>query len=210
MTTFDDSRSVSPATVGRVFLVRHGRTAMNADGRLRGRLDPLLDEVGEREVAALAAELGRHRIVRIFTSPLTRAVQTAEAIGAVARRPVTTVDSLLDRDYGDWAGELETTVIGRFGSLDDVPGVEPAAAVKARARAVLDNQRDTLADGDVVLVSHDAVNKALLTDLDPQVAASLTQPTACWNEICLLDGRWVVTETDRTVAVEPVFGMPRR
>jgi broad specificity phosphatase PhoE len=69
---------------GRVLVIRHGRTALNADGRLRGHLDPPLDEVGRREAAAVAAVLSEFRIVRILSSPLLRALQTAGAIAEVA------------------------------------------------------------------------------------------------------------------------------
>ena len=68
----------------RVLLVRHGRTALNAENRLRGRLDPDLDEVGRAEVQAIAAELAAMKPTRVVSSPLRRAVQTAEAIARQA------------------------------------------------------------------------------------------------------------------------------
>lgn len=197
MTTVDSRQDPGDLAIGRVFLVRHGRTKLNADGRLRGRLDPPLDEVGEQEVRALARVLAEHRIVRIVASPLTRAMQTADAIGEATWQPVTALSSLLDRDYGEWAGALEAEVVGRFGSVDAAPGVEPLSSVSARARAVLEDQRELLPHGDVALVSHDAVLKALLVDLDPTLAGRLRQPTACWNEIRLVDGRWVVAAVDQ-------------
>jgi broad specificity phosphatase PhoE len=110
--------------IGRVFLVRHGRTSLNAAGRLRSRLDPPLDEVGLGEAAAVAAERWQWRIVKILSSPLLRALQTAGAIAEAVGVPVTAVDDLIDRDYGRWAGELEDAVVARFGSLDAAPGVE--------------------------------------------------------------------------------------
>ena len=58
----------------RCYLVRHGRTALDADGRLRGHLDPPLDEVGRAEVEDLAIVLASLRPSRIVTSPLLRAV----------------------------------------------------------------------------------------------------------------------------------------
>jgi broad specificity phosphatase PhoE len=75
--------------VNRVYLARHGRPALNADGRLRGLSDPPLDEVGVEEVARLAAALAPRRPVAVVSSPLRRAVATAQAIGAAAGAPVT-------------------------------------------------------------------------------------------------------------------------
>jgi len=197
---------MSTNLTGRVFLVRHGRTPLNADGRLRGRLDPPLDEVGEREVAELARELASHRIVRVLASPLTRAMQTAQAIGEATWLPVTALSGLLDRDYGEWAGALESEVVERFGSVDAAPGVEPIEAVLERAREVLEHQRSVLVHGDVVLVSHDAVLKALLHALDPDLDADLRQRTACWNELWPSDGGWQVIAVDQLPSGEPVEG----
>lgn len=191
---------------GRVLVVRHGRTALNADGRLRGHLDPPLDEVGLREAAAVAAEFSESRIVKILSSPLLRAVQTAGAIAEVAGVAVTAAHDLIDRDYGRWSGELEAAVVGRFGSLDAAPGVEPRAAVAERSRAVLDDQLSVLVHGDVVLVSHDAVIKALLGQLDSALSASLSQGTGCWNEIRRSHELWTVTLVNQ----QPATIVPRQ
>ena len=73
--------------------------------------------------------------------------------------------------------------MARFGSLDAAPGVEPRAAVAERSLALLEAQLPILRRGDVVLVSHDAVSRALLAHLDPALGSTLTQHTGCWNEI---------------------------
>ncbi|HZE17171.1 MAG TPA: histidine phosphatase family protein [Mycobacterium sp.] len=58
------------AVVTRVYLARHGRTALNAEGRLRGLSDPPLDEVGIAEVAGLADVLAaKHPMVVVCTPP---------------------------------------------------------------------------------------------------------------------------------------------
>jgi broad specificity phosphatase PhoE len=182
---------------GRVFLVRHGRTALNAAGRLRSHLDPRLDEVGQGEAAAVAAALWEWRIVKILSSPLLRALQTAGAIAEAVEVPVTAVDDLIDRDYGRWSGELEAAVVARFGSLDAAPGVESQRAVAERSFALLEAQLPVLEHGDVVLVSHEAVNKALLTHLDPALDSTLRQRTGCWNEIRRSHHRWTVSLVDQ-------------
>lgn len=150
-----------------------------------------------REAAAVAAELWEWRIVKILSSPLLRAVQTAAAIAEAAQVPVTPVDDLIDRDYATWAGEAEATLVARFGSVDAAPGVEPLHTVTRRSVALLQAQLPVLDRGDVVLVSHDAVNKALLTSLDPRRGPSLVQRTGCWNEIRRSDNHWVVTLVDQ-------------
>jgi probable phosphoglycerate mutase len=71
----------------RVFLARHGRTALNAEGRLRGLSDPPLDEVGVAEVARLAEALAPKHPTAVICSPLQRAVATAQqSVRPAARR----------------------------------------------------------------------------------------------------------------------------
>src|SRR4051812_15254987 len=76
-------------------LVRHGRTDANAAGLLLGRADPELDGVGKDQGAALARALGR--IPRVISSPLRRAVQTAELLSD----DIAIDDRWIELDYGD-------------------------------------------------------------------------------------------------------------
>ena len=190
----------------RVLLVRHGRTALNAENRLRGRLDPDLDDVGRAEVQALAEELAALNPARVVSSPLRRAMQTAEAIARLAGVSVAVEHGLIDRDYGQWAGHPRDELIRTWGSVDRAPGVEPAERVLYRASVVLVQQFDFLGPRPVVLVSHDAVNRALLAHLDPTLgpASSIDQRTACWNELVHVMGDWRVTRVDQKPRATPV------
>lgn len=180
----------------RVYLARHGRTALNAEGRLRGLSDPPLDEVGAAEVARLAAVLAVRHPTVVVSSPLQRAVATAQAIGTAAGVPLRVDIRLNDRDYGPQTGLRRADVEQRYGSVDAAPGVEPIAAVAERARRAFDELVDELAPGPVVLVSHDAFNGALLAQLDPALG-HVRQRTACWNQLSLVDGAWRVDAYDR-------------
>ncbi len=94
-------------------LVRHGRTAANAQGLLQGRLDLPLDELGHAQAAELAKALGRPS--RVVSSPLRRSRQTAEALGV----EVELDERWTELDYGDLDGlPVE---------LDRVRGVGPLA-----------------------------------------------------------------------------------
>lgn len=196
-----------------LFLIRHGRTTLNADGKLRGHLDPPLDDVGTAEAMALAStlavtlastptsnsNLADTRPMRIVTSPLARARQTAEAIGRRNGSDPIVEKRLIDRDYGQWAGRRPDEVIAQWGTLDSAPGVEPAADVAERARAVLDEQIDWLRLGPVVLVAHDAVNRLLLRSLDPDLGAvdAIGQRTGCWNLLLHNDDGWQIQLIDQ-------------
>jgi broad specificity phosphatase PhoE/predicted GNAT family acetyltransferase len=179
----------------RVYLARHGRTALNADDRLRGRSDPPLDRVGIAEAARLALALAAKHPTVVISSPLQRAVATARAIGEAAGAAVAIDAGLNDRDYGPWNGKPGTEVVRRYGSIDAAPGVEPPAAVASRARTALDRLVGQYGCGPAVLVSHDAVNRALLEQLDPSLT-DIEQRTACWNQLSYVDGAWRVDGYD--------------
>ena len=183
----------------RVLLVRHGRTVLNAENRLRGRLDPELDAVGLAEAEVLAEELAAREPARVVSSPLRRAVQTAEAIARRAGVRVQVDRGLIDRDYGSWAGHTKDELIDRWGTVDAAPGVERPEHVLYRACVVLVQQLDFLGPHPVVLVSHDAVNRALLAHLDPTLgpASRIDQRTACWNELVHVMGDWRVELVDQ-------------
>lgn len=187
----------------RVLLVRHGRTVLNAENRLRGWLDPELDDVGLTEVRALADVVAARDPVRVLSSPLRRAVQTADEVARLVGVRVELDHGLIDRDYGHWAGYPSDYLVGRWGSVDAAPGVEPVDAVRCRACGVLDHQLHYLGPRPVVLVSHDAVNRTLLAHLDPSLgpANRITQRTACWNELAYVAGEWRVLMVDQKPCV---------
>ncbi len=182
---------MTPAHDGSVFLVRHGRTGLNAAGGLRGHIDVDLDDVGRAEVAALGDYFRGIAIAAVVTSPLTRARDTAAAIAAATGAPQHVEPALIDRDYGEWAGHTRAEVEARFGSLDGAPGVEPLDVVAARAVGCIER---LLTGGatPLVVVADDAVNRAVLNRLVPSLGApdQIPQRTGCWNQLDRHSGNW--------------------
>ncbi len=186
-------------TVDRVYLARHGQTALNADGRLRGLSDPPLDQVGLAEVQRLAQVLAAEHPSLVITSPLDRAVATGTAIAQEAHVTSVVDARLNDRDYGPWTGKVKAGVLQQFGSLDAAPGVESSDAVTARARTAFFELIAEFRTGPLVLVSHDAINRALLAVLDPRLAG-VGQRTGCWNQLSRVDDTWRVDYYDQKPA----------
>lgn len=87
-----------------LFLVRHGRTAINVGNKLQGRIDHPLDEVGRQQAIEIASVL--KNIDRVISSPLIRAKQTADAFGL----PVEVDPRFIELDYGDFDGVLQKDV----------------------------------------------------------------------------------------------------
>jgi probable phosphoglycerate mutase len=119
--------------------VRHGATEWSRAGRHTGRTDLPLTEEGREAARALAPILATRQFELVLVSPLRRAIETCElcGLGAVAQlRP-----DLMEWDYGDYEG-LTTAQIheqrpGWDLWRDGCPGGEDAAAVGARADAVI-------------------------------------------------------------------------
>ncbi|XP_055959634.1 uncharacterized protein LOC126655698 isoform X1 [Mercurialis annua] len=79
----DHSSTASPLPYTEVVVVRHGETEWNADGRLQGHLDVLLNDTGRQQAAAVANRLSKEpKIAAIYSSDLKRALTTAEIIAA--------------------------------------------------------------------------------------------------------------------------------
>ena len=177
-----------------VYLARHGHTSLNEAGVLRGLADPTLDEVGQRQARRLAGALGSRRLAAVFTSPLRRAAQTAAAVAERAGLPAIIDERLVDRDYGPCTGVSQDEVVARWGSVDDAPGVESASIVRERAVAGLTDIARRFPGGAVVVVSHDAVNRQVLTALDPSLGEPerLPQENGCFNTLEAWDGSWIV------------------
>jgi broad specificity phosphatase PhoE len=135
-------------------LVRHGRTAANANGLLLGRLDEPLDDVGHAQAAELAKALGYP--TRVISSPLRRARETAEALSG----DVEIDERWIELDYGEYDGQPVTSVGADVWARwrDDagfVPaGGESLAALAERVIRACESLIDVARDSDVVVVSH--------------------------------------------------------
>lgn len=145
-------------------IVRHGRTAHNAGGRLLGRLDLALDPTGEAQAAALGAALGP--VDRIVTSPLLRTRQTAQAIAAASGAPVEVDERWVELDYGELDGlpltevPAELWAAWRADPTFRPPGGETLAELGVRVRAACQALTAEAMTHEVVVVSHVSPIKA--------------------------------------------------
>jgi broad specificity phosphatase PhoE len=182
-----------------IYLVRHGRTALNANGQLRGHLDPPLDEVGRAEAKALASVIAPFEPVLVVSSPLLRAVETAGAIADECGLTAEVDDRFVDRDYGSYAGKRVEDVVAQWGSLSNAPGVESVQDIVARAKAALDDVVRRVRPEPAVIVAHDAINRLLLSHLAPgrwSHDEDIPQRTGCLNIVYRGVHRWLVAEVD--------------
>jgi broad specificity phosphatase PhoE len=141
-------------------LVRHGQTQVNAEGRLQGRLDVPLSELGRRQAASLASVV--RSAARVVSSPLLRARETAEVFGL----PVEIDERWVEMDYGDYDGRPLADVPAdlwerwRADARYQPPGGESLAVVSERVRAACVELLAEASERDVVVVSHVSPIKA--------------------------------------------------
>jgi len=152
--------------VSQVIFVRHGQTEANRNGVLLGRLDPPLNDAGREQAAAVGARVARFEPARIVTSPLVRAMETAEIVAAPLGLAVDVDDRLIEVDYGEYDGlplaELPEDLVWKWRNDAEFapPGGESLASVGKRMGEYTSDALDALAGGPVVAVSHVSPIKA--------------------------------------------------
>ena len=187
-----------------VLLLRHGETALNRSGALRGLIDVPLSENGEREVRRLGARIAaEYRLAKLCSSTLLRARSTAEAIAHATGLDVEADGRFNDMDYGPWAGRVwgsfsaeEQAEFRRWQQHPEVllPGTEDPAHAQRRALAALAAHTDP-GQGCIAIVAHDAILQLLLCgvlNIDLASYRGIAQHTATLDELQRVASGWRV------------------
>jgi probable phosphoglycerate mutase len=155
----------------RLLLLRHGRTAWNAQRRFQGQADPPLDEVGRAQAYEVAGIVAALRPGMLVSSDAERAMQTAEIVAEIAGLPVIAEGRLRERGLGHWEGLTRDEVALRYpdeyadwiaGGDVSRRGGETRAEVAERALAAFAALPDIPT---TVLVTHSATAMALTNAL---------------------------------------------
>jgi broad specificity phosphatase PhoE len=91
--------------VTRLYLVRHGQSAGNAEGRFGGHSPTPLSELGRQQAEITARALAKERIKAIYSSDLLRAIQTAEPLAQILNLPLITTPAFRERKVGVLEGK---------------------------------------------------------------------------------------------------------
>ncbi|MCX4530845.1 histidine phosphatase family protein [Streptomyces sp. NBC_00841] len=172
--------------MGELIMIRHGETEWSRTGQHGGRTDLALTDTGVAAAKALAPKLAGRDLVAIFSSPLSRALRTAELAGLSG---VTPDADLVEWDYGGYEGLTAAQIqqmrpgwdLWRDGVVPgdaDHPG-EQLHQVAARTDAVLERVRPMLNDGDVAIVAHGHLQRVLTSrwlGLDPSASRLFGHP----------------------------------
>src|SRR5438477_1126143 len=94
----------------RIYLVRHGETVWNRDGRMQGHTDVSLSPVGEEQARRLADRLASEQIEAVWSSDLCRASATADILAAPHGLTVRISPLLRESMLGLWEGKTEAEI----------------------------------------------------------------------------------------------------
>ena len=203
-----------------IILVRHGETEWNVKEVFRGRIDIELNETGIKQAELLAEYLSGIKIDAVYSSPLRRALKTAEMIASYHKLDVEIAPGLVDFDYGEWQSLAHQQVRDRYKELyaewinspDRVkmPDGESLNDVRERAMGVVS---DVIAkyEGTVVLVSHRVVNKVLicaLLGLDNSHFWNIRQDTCGITTFTYQNGRFILIKHNDTSYLKSIQKAP--
>jgi len=157
------------AAPSRPFLcLRHGVTDWNLQGRFQGRTDVPLNDEGVAQARAAAQRLQNVSLDIVVSSPLARAVASAEIIAADSRKPVNIEPELIECDFGSFEGRPIGDVMQKHGvtekqSLAKIlpPDAEKWTAVSQRALRCVGGWLNRHPHATILFVSHDAVMQAM-------------------------------------------------
>ncbi len=156
-----------------IILVRHGETEWNRVERFRGRADVPLNATGLAQAEATGRRIAADETpAAVYSSPLSRAVVTAEAIARHFALAVQAHPGLADIDYGQWQGLTPDEARARWPEIVHawynapqtarIPGGETLDDLRARAMAAVNELAARHAGQSIVLVGHTVVNRIIL------------------------------------------------
>jgi len=160
----------------RLILIRHGETDWNVEGRWQGQIDVPLNENGKSHANRLVVDLAEAGIDAIYSSDLSRALETARPFAEALELPVRTDKRLREINQGEWQGLLVTDIQARYAELfrDRIanphtvapPGGETVAQVEERVYQSLEDILQRHPDETVAIVAHGFVIAVLRLRLE--------------------------------------------
>jgi len=200
-----------------IYLVRHGQTAWNKEEIFRGRSDVPLNETGLREASSAAEYFRGMEVQAIYSSPLSRAWQTAQKISEVVRREITPLEGINDMSFGKWEGQPLRDVQKNHNEmyrqwieaphLLKIPGGESLDEVRTRAMAALEEVIRSHPQKTLILVSHRVINKVLICGilgLDNSHFWQIGQDTTAINLIRYRNGTYALSLLNESCHLKPL------
>jgi len=152
-------------------LVRHGETDWNRARRIQGRTDIPLNDLGRSQAESAGRYLRGVPVDRVVASSLSRAGETGAIIAEALGLPAPELrDDLVEREYGEAEGLTIEQVEARYPDGQDVPGRELPERVVERVAAALAELAVAHPDESIVVATHGAVIRSMITAVSPEDA----------------------------------------
>jgi alpha-ribazole phosphatase len=158
-----------------LILIRHGETEWNRARRIQGHTDIGLSELGRFQAGRLAARMAGEALDAVYTSDLSRSIDTAAPVAAALRLPIITTPLLREVGFGAWEGltisEVEARWPDEYAAWRDdsvrccPPEGEPIEALQQRTLAVVAEILTAHPGERVALFGHGGSVKAILCGL---------------------------------------------
>ncbi len=199
----------------RLYLIRHGQTEWNTNGRAQGHTDIPLDATGLHQAALLGERFYNEPLEAVLTSDLQRAIQTAEPIADSTGARLEKLPALRERGFGDWEGKnfaeisagLAASAQGRYDFAP--PKGESFRQVWERIRPIAD--RLLRAKNPIAVVTHGGALSLLLAQLlaaQIEVSGSFRFANTSVTELGRLpDGRWHLAKYNDTRHLESIHDL---
>jgi broad specificity phosphatase PhoE len=189
-----------------LILVRHGQTLDNVSGIAQGWNDSALSDVGQTQVRQLAERLAALKPTALYSSPLGRALATAEAVSSATGLPITQFPELREMNYGGWEGrsfldvrrEDESTYQQWIADEEQpCPNGESHADVRRRLEQAFARINS---DRPVVVTHGTAIRIAAtaLLELPTMAARHFAQDNAALNVFVWRSNHWVLKVWNQT------------
>ncbi|MBL8086763.1 MAG: histidine phosphatase family protein [Chthonomonas sp.] len=197
-----------------LYIVRHGQTAWNLDGRAQGHSDIPLDEEGFQQALQVGMAFEEVPLGLVITSDLQRARQTAEQIAGSARTSMRSTPDLRERSFGRMEGRPYQEIRAAFQLYETDPDCDPLTTRIGDGESLVDvwyrverfvNELDELA-GHIAVVSHGGTCGVLLAQLlggTHATARSFRFGNTAISEVHRQpDGHWTLTRYADTAHLE--------
>jgi len=189
-----------------LILVRHGQTVDNLAGIAQGWNDSALSETGHEQVRRLAERVADHNPTALYSSPLGRALATAEAISAKTGLPIMQLDDLREMSYGGWEGRSFLDVRREDESLyqrwiSDEEAACPNGESHADVRRRLERAFAQINSERPIIVTHGTAIRIAVTALlgvPVLTARHFAQDNAAMNIFVWRNDHWILKVWNQT------------
>jgi len=203
----------------KIILIRHGETDWNKQQIFRGRMDVALNEVGFAQARAVQEALKDVQIDGLYSSPLSRAFETAKILRERRTCEVEIEEGFIDINFGKWQGLSHQKVKEEYKDLYEMwitkpqmvtfPEGESLEQVCRRSGDALEKVIKKYLGGTLAIVSHRVLNKVLLcTILGLELSHFwyIKQDTCAINRFEYKDQKWYLTILNDTCHLKKVEG----